>query len=99
MRRRRLLLVPVAIVAFFVSLDLAGRSQEYALVHFFRTPGMFIADVISPASQNGVAFGISSRRFWLMVGVDIVCWFALLVASLALVWKLVHNLRTALKQL
>jgi hypothetical protein len=82
-----LLTIPIAAIAIVASLDLAGRSEGFALVHSFRTPGMFLADLVKPARPSFKPL----EDLWLWVTVDTLCWLALFVAAWALVWKLVRK--------
>jgi len=94
MRHRKLWLITLAIIAIAVSLDVAGRSEGFALVHYFRTPGMLVADLTFPVGKNGMSGNQIGSSLWLMVGVDVICWFALCGATYGLVWKLTHKRRT-----
>ncbi len=93
MRRRKLLLVPVAIAAIFVSLGLAVGSNDFFLRHSLRSPGMFAADLILPTASEGRPFDPFGNRYAVEIAVDSLSWLALFVATYLLILKVASKSR------
>jgi hypothetical protein len=93
MRRRKLLWVPVAIAAVFVSLGLAVGSNDFFLRHSLRTPGIFAADLILPTASEGRPFDPFGNRYAVEIAVDSFCWLALFGATYVVILKIASKFR------